>query len=147
MANIKITEMPQAISVGGDDIIPIVQGGVNKQASKNLFDTYSTSEQVVGKWINGKPLYKRTYQLTTVASPSSSQNIITFSNVDEIIEVTGFVVASPSTYFIPYYYSNTAYVQAYRNSTTSIKFLCGSSYGFGETTATILYTKTTDSAS
>lgn len=27
--------------------------------------TYSTSEQVIGKWINGKPLYRKTITFTT----------------------------------------------------------------------------------
>jgi len=40
MANVKFTEFPSAATVGGTDIIPIVQGGVNKKATGAVFSTY-----------------------------------------------------------------------------------------------------------
>ena len=35
-----------------------VSGGVSQ-------DIYSTEERVVGRWIDGKPLYRKCYQMTT----------------------------------------------------------------------------------
>ena len=40
MSNIKISQMPQATSVIGNDIIPIVQSGVSKQTTLNVLDTW-----------------------------------------------------------------------------------------------------------
>jgi len=40
MANVKFTEFPSAATVGGTDIIPIVQGGINKKATGAVFSTY-----------------------------------------------------------------------------------------------------------
>jgi len=40
MANVKFTEFPSAATVGSTDIIPIVQGGVNKKATVSVFSTY-----------------------------------------------------------------------------------------------------------
>lgn len=39
MSNIKISEMPSATSVGGSDLIPIVQSGVSKQTSLTTINT------------------------------------------------------------------------------------------------------------
>ena len=46
MANVKFTEFPSAATVGGTDIIPIVQGGINKKATGAVFSTYIGSEFV-----------------------------------------------------------------------------------------------------
>ena len=40
MANVKFTEFPSAATVGATDIIPIVQGGVNKKATALIFSDY-----------------------------------------------------------------------------------------------------------
>jgi len=40
MANVKFTEFPSAATVGSTDIIPIVQGGVNKKATVSVFSDY-----------------------------------------------------------------------------------------------------------
>jgi hypothetical protein len=40
MANVKFSEFPSAATVGGTDIIPIVQGGINKKATGAVFSTY-----------------------------------------------------------------------------------------------------------
>ena len=46
MADEKISAMPAATSVGNADLLPIVQGGVNKRATKILFLTQSTGEPI-----------------------------------------------------------------------------------------------------
>lgn len=40
MANVKFSEFPSAATVGATDIIPIVQGGVNKKATALIFSNY-----------------------------------------------------------------------------------------------------------
>jgi len=40
MANVKFSEFPSAATVGGSDIIPIVQGGINKKATVSVFSNY-----------------------------------------------------------------------------------------------------------
>lgn len=66
-----------------------------RAVNKGLEDlnTYSTNEQVIGKWIDGKPIYKKTYNgITTFDLDSSSQLLIPASvNVDKIINCSGYV--------------------------------------------------------
>lgn len=52
MANVKITDMPQATTIGGDDIIPIVQGGINKQVTTSLATSFS-QEYTIIKYFDG----------------------------------------------------------------------------------------------
>lgn len=90
--SIKISELPQATSVGSSDIVPIVQGGTTKQATAKLIniDSYSTTEQKVGTWIDGKPIYEITYQLTcpTTSSGEVTQDI-TNLNLETLTDICG----------------------------------------------------------
>ena len=38
----------------------------------NKLNTYSTEEQVIGKWIDGKPLYRKVYTLYNVSEGSTT---------------------------------------------------------------------------
>ena len=50
---------------------------------------YSTTEQVVGTWVDGSPVYEKTF---VVNNPSTGNNTIThnISNLDMLISVSGF---------------------------------------------------------
>lgn len=55
-------------------------------------DIYSMEEKVIGQWINGKPLYRRTIPFTT-AGLSIRKDIITISELqaDQVVRINGFV--------------------------------------------------------
>ena len=57
---------------------------------------YSTSEEVVGTWYNGKPIYQKTFTGTTPSSgsgtfPSNSNavNVSIGARIDEVISIEG----------------------------------------------------------
>lgn len=54
---------------------------------------YSTTEQVVGTWIDGKPVYEITYATTSPATANVSENLIDISalNVNHLIELNSFI--------------------------------------------------------
>lgn len=69
----------------GDNLYPIGVGGYN---------VYSTSEAVIGKWINGKPIYRRVFQFDRGSSSSSGWVVKTFSpsiDFEDIVGVNGAV--------------------------------------------------------
>ena len=152
MMNIKISEMPQATSVGGDDIIPIVQGGVSKQTTKKTLNTYSTTEQVVGTWIDGKPLYRCVIKQDNIALSNGKAVVgqLADGNVEDMVRMTwrvgrtqGDFAGSRSGYLNSTFYSGVQFVNndgitifAAEGGSTTINFI-----GVFE------YTKTTDSAS
>lgn len=47
---------------------------------------YSQEERVIGSWINGKPLYQKTYEL----SVNAGENDISVSDIDEIVFTEGY---------------------------------------------------------
>lgn len=117
-------------------------------------ENYSTSEQVVGTWIDGKPVYRKTFTATT----TSSNNIVLIqvadgcpTNVETIIHSYGSV-ASPSANFVwtvPYYAgsndkANIIFHAEENGNPPSLELQSGSSFGYGSFVATIEYTKTTD---
>lgn len=62
----------------------------------NKLDTYSTTEQVIGTWIDGKPLYRKVIFNQTLSTGSGGgiwQGLITLSdyNIDKVIDINGYI--------------------------------------------------------
>ena len=57
---------------------------------------YSTEEKVVGKWIDGKPIYEITYYNETPISSSTYNNFVStgiiLNNIDNIININATVI-------------------------------------------------------
>lgn len=143
--NIKISEMPQATNVSGNDIIPIVQSGVSKKVTKQLLTNYnySSTEQVIGTWIDGKPLYRKTFVDTTAST--SYQIDVSDLNIDFVAWMYG-VIRDPNnvtTVASGFYTSSTTYFALVYNS-AGLGVRTGSGYISCTKYITIEYTKTSD---
>lgn len=60
---------------------------------------YSTEEQIIGTWIDGKPIYQKTIELTNVSLPEAQQitNVTLLSNATyNYIESNGIIVSNSS---------------------------------------------------
>jgi hypothetical protein len=123
----------------------------------NTYHNYSTEEQVVGTWIDGKPLYEKTIivdpSVFAVANTVSVNHGV--ANIDSIINYEAFIrFNSGTTKIIPvdYYTTDKAYfVCIYNCSRTTIEFVYGNwlttSYtNLSNAYVTIKYTKITDTA-
>ena len=69
----------------------IMKGGVDY--SSGTFINYSTYEQVIGTWIDGKPIYQITVELSTAISISANSwanTTISRTGVDNIIDVKAY---------------------------------------------------------
>ena len=62
---------------------------------------YSTEEKIVGKWIDGKPIYEKTYILNNVNLLSNNNIFDTIENV-EIINSKGIISDASRSFSIPY---------------------------------------------
>lgn len=151
--NIKISEMPQATNVGGNDIIPIVQSGVSKKANVSQLNNYSTTEHVVGTWIDGKPVYEITIVNYSVTLSNNSALIGQLNvSADHFVSVD-WAVGTPTTqnnawrtgYLSSDYYSGVQ-VSMVNNKYNIYIFAKDSTTNPIKAMATIRYTKTTDSA-
>lgn len=68
-----------------------------QQIDKKL--DYSTEEQVVGKWTDGKALYRKCLKLTTPSTSNINTNIYAITeNIDTLVDIRGTVYNKGSLY-------------------------------------------------
>lgn len=59
-----------------------------KNIINNIQGNYSTEEQVIGEWIDGKPLYRKVIVLTNV-NIGYSEHLHNINNFSELIDIRG----------------------------------------------------------
>ena len=154
--DLNTTSVPDANKIKANDmneIKSVVNNNATEQtSSKTALDnlnTFDNTEKVVGTWINGKPLYRKTYTITvsgngewTYTNTINNLGIAMFDKDHTFLLrssgtcMTGIGAADNSGYWFD--------ARAITN-TGSLMFYVGSSIASGSTIyATILYTKTTD---
>ena len=107
----------------------------------NRFDKaniYDTTERMVGRWIDGKPLYQKSFSGKT---PSSDTIIYTGAEGDNIVNISGFVDSAD----INYYDTGNWYVRTWRGTANTV-YMRAAGFTNKDYTITIQYTKTTDTS-
>ena len=103
---------------------------------------YSINEQNTGqKWIDGKPIYQKTFNVSANVSID-----ITSLNIDSIVDISGtFETASHGIYSVNMYALSTYYSRVSLTRTSLLLEIHGDNDWLASTgNITILYTKTTD---
>ena len=109
------------------------------------YEKYSTTEEVIGTWIDGKPIYRKTFNNISVTSSEYSViPIATGLTIDNLINISGYLVNN-GRWIIPLNsidikYANMARV-SYDKQTSSLELVTQN--WTGTATVTIEYTKTT----
>lgn len=85
--------------------------------------TYSTDEQVVGTWIDGKVLYEKTILINSMPNATTSNYAHNISNIDSIVEAKSLMVfPSGNVLIIPTGYplnnENSVYVSVQKTQLT-----------------------------
>lgn len=78
-----------------------MQNIINNNISEEVLDVYSTSEQIIGTWIDGRPVYRVTVETTTPSTSGSWKEIYTGHNVNNITKYGGYYVRSSLKFAIP----------------------------------------------
>lgn len=100
---------------------------------------YSTEEQVIGKWTNGKPIYRKIVSGTV---PQSDQYPIVatgITNLDKVVSISLLLAYGDNRQ----YFSSTRYTY-YLSKENDNKITIVAPDVEGDATFTICYTKTTD---
>lgn len=120
----------------------------------NGFDNYSTTEQRIGTWIDGKPLYRIVKQITTRTISTDNQGAnesidLTALNIEYLLleHATLKDIPNNSLYPLPVFRGQTLGVRLVFTPTTAYIWNYSTLYNNCVCTFSILYTKTTDSAS
>lgn len=123
----------------------VVPEGYEKVEDKG--EVYSTEEQRIGTWIDGKPLYRKVLSLTT-PSTTNSTKIANFDKTFIIKNYYGNAFISASNQLLPinFYFTDVYNIATYVvNNSGEIYMKIGSeAYRNQQATLTIEYTKTTD---
>lgn len=124
-----------------DKIFPYLNGGLAR-------NNYSTDEQVVGTWIDGKPLYQKTVEITTPSALDTNTNVYDLSSlsISNIVYMNGYIINSTGNEY-PLNYHNKG-TQDYATTwyrSGAIGMAVGSDSTKNKTAyVTLQYTKTTD---
>lgn len=113
---------------------------------------YSTSETVIGTWIDGKPLYEITIDVANPVNDSNAHWIdLTSLSIEECPYLFGYAVRHSGANYLTYYANSIEtdgwyYFKArYDNSLDSIMYIClFKNDSISRMKFTIQYTKTTD---
>ena len=115
---------------------------------------YSTDEQVIGTWINGKPLYRKTFYVGNSVTMNAQYNVPhDLVNIDEIVNKSGtyYDEVDARQYPLPNLrttYSESVWIACFVPSNgTPILAIQSGGYSYGnisKISVTLDYTKTTD---
>lgn len=133
-----------------------ISGGTGGPAYSDT-DIYSTEEQMIGYWIDKKPLYRKVIQTQTPTAINALEDIISADdlealNLDFISKLEAMAQMSTGSYMsVPNYFSDGSTTYSYcfgisYSSSGSIKMSVSNSMNAAQPCYVILeYTKTTDS--
>lgn len=119
-----------------------------QELEKNsIINNYSTGEQVIGKWIDGKPLYRKVIQPVIIIGVNATVSVPHgISNLSQVLKVDATFFWSNKTYPFPAIYEDLSKQVAinYIDSTNVYIKSFGENWSTQITTIILEYTKTTD---
>ena len=81
--------------------IRVVQNSNNISLASNA-NEYSTTETVIGTWINGNPLYRKVIEVASIDSAKNNYDVaISISNLNEIVNIGGTIKISGTNTYKP----------------------------------------------
>ena len=113
----------------------------------NKVTDYSTTEQQIGYWIDGKPLYRKVFNITNPASTNTNYVDISSINIDTAIHLYGYYKTNAGTFGIPFHDSNDNFSVMFISGDNNlyIRGRFGNNYtSITEVKVVLEYTKTTD---
>lgn len=111
-------------------------------------DIYSQGEAIIGKWIDGKPIYRKVFTGTRPAGTAigTSTYMGSVSNVDIFVRQYGVMNDTWGTIALPYYSGATNYGVVWSELSGGVQYFSMTGL-VGQYVYIVEYTKTTDTAS
>lgn len=127
------------------DINKVTDADMNEiKASVNDNCTYSTNEICVGEWIDGKPLYRKVYNLTSITSSNTDLFDITGLSISKAVKLYGMIYTTAASFPMPLTDSSSNYSVIFLTQTAIRGRAVIGSGSFVSGWIAIEYTKTTD---
>lgn len=106
--------------------------------------SYSTTEKVVGEWIDGKPLYKKVVDFGALPNNTTKSVAHNISNLKRAVKLEGFAGSSQNSGGITLPHATSSPVALYIDNTNVNVLTTNDKSAYTETYIYIYYTKTTD---
>ena len=122
----------------------VVPEGYEKVEDKG--EIYSTEEQRIGTWIDGKPLYRKAFDIKTISASNTDLVNVSNLNIETLIKLNGVIITDGGGKFpVPLYDSSSNYSVLFINEYNYIRGRAMVGNGtFSKLIVTVEYTKTTD---
>ena len=107
----------------------------------NTITSYSTTEKIVGTWLNGENVYRKVINTGEIsqADKSVAHGI---SNLDKIIKIDGMAISSNGFYMLPRITTGSSQnFVGIKVSSTNVDIICGSAPIFSDSWVILEYTK------
>ena len=107
---------------------------------------YSTVEQRIGTWIDGKPLYQKTVYISSFPNNADAIYPHNISDINAVVNVFGYAVSDSMFFNLPYVEPSTdsKWYIAVNSDKTNIKIKTGANRSSLSGYITLQYIKTTD---
>ena len=142
-----LNEIKNAVNTNDDNVGDLTQlnttnkdnlvGAINEV--NNKFN-YSTEEQVIGKWIDGKPLYRKIAYGNVPQSDQYPTVATGITNLDKVVSISLCLAYGDNRQ----YFTSVKYNNYYLSKENDNKITIVAPDVDGDATFTIYYTKTTD---
>lgn len=144
----EITEVESA-GLNQDSMDDVLNASIsgNQVASNGM--SYSTEEQVIGKWVNGKPLYQKTINFGALPNATAKYVAHGVANLDRVVDLKAVTAIPAMHIYIPLSApGNESVDEGIRLLTRDATSVCIETQrdrsAYTDTYVTIQYTKTTD---
>lgn len=126
-------------------IVPSIIADDTEFYSQDNYEKYSLDETKIGTWIDGKPIYKACFQGTTFTIGGSQNYVEIGSNIDTLVNYSGYVQSSDSVQWgIPFYRSDNRFSSIIRLTQNTLRLDVDKIATYNKYLVWVEYTKTTD---
>ena len=142
-----LNEIKEVVNTNDDNIGELSNLNTTNKSSmvdainevNNKFN-YSTEEQVIGKWTNGKPLYRKIVSGNVPQSDNYPTVATGITNLDKVVSISVVLAYGDNRQ----YFTSVRYNNYYLSKENDNKITIVAPDVEGDATFTIYYTKTTD---
>jgi hypothetical protein len=125
----------------------LVRNKINYSGSGDIFGRsahYSLEEQVIGTWIDGKPLYQKTFVKNNINIGNGTTSFeIDLSDVSDVFYINGVIKESTHYFVLPWAGNRTTGIE-YHVEDHKIYMRSTDTFSNANVYFTMQYTKTTD---
>lgn len=140
MKKINFKSLPDTTTPINDTNLNTMQDNIEEA----ILDVYSTEEQKIGVWEDGKPLYKKIVKFGALANAGTKEVYVTSANIDELVDYKILIKSSNLKLVLPVIGANP--ISCYYNHINKVFGIETTSdrTGFADNYVIMTYTKTTD---